>query len=91
MIEDGTHLRLKSLKLSYNLPVQQWGLNSFKSISVYFSGSNLFILSDYRLGDPETSRYGGSDVALEKNVAAGFSRGEYPSTRVLSFGIKAVL
>lgn len=91
MIEDGSHLRLKSLKLAYNLPVQQWGLNSFKSISVYFSGTNLFVLSDYRLGDPETSRYGGSNTAVQRNVAAGFSQGEYPSTRVLSFGIKAVL
>lgn len=85
MIEDGTHLRLKSLKLSYNLPVQQWGLNSFKSLSVYFTGSNLFILSDFRLKDPETSMFGRSNVEL------GFSQGEYPSARILSFGVKAVL
>ncbi|MFH5832134.1 SusC/RagA family TonB-linked outer membrane protein [Halalkalibaculum sp. DA384] len=84
-IEDATHLRLKNLKLSYNLPVEKWGLNSFKNLSVYFSGTNLFILSNFRLNDPETSMFGRS------NVAFGFSQGEYPSARTLSLGIKATL
>lgn len=85
MIEDATHLRLKSVRLSYNLPVQRWGLNGFERLSVYFTGSNLFILSDFRLVDPETSMFGRSNVAL------GFSQGEYPNARILSLGIKAVL
>ncbi len=91
MVEDGTHLRLKSLKLAYNLPVQQWGLNAFNSLSIYFTGSNLFVWSDYTLNDPESSMFGGSGNALERNVALGFAQGEYPSARILSFGIKAVL
>ncbi|MDF9798980.1 TonB-linked SusC/RagA family outer membrane protein [Catalinimonas alkaloidigena] len=85
MIEDGTHMRLKNLKLTYNLPVERWGLNGFKSISVYFTGTNLFVLSDFRLNDPETSMFG------RDNVALGFSQGEYPSARILSLGIKAIL
>lgn len=83
-IEDGSHIRLKSLKLVYNLPVQKMGLNSFKKLSVYFSGSNLFILSEFRLKDPETSMFG------RDNLASGFSQGEYPTSRVLSLGVKAV-
>ena len=48
-IEDGSHLRLKSIKLTYNLPVERMGLDALKKLSVYFSGSNLFVLSDFRL------------------------------------------
>jgi TonB-linked SusC/RagA family outer membrane protein len=85
LIEDATHLRLKNLKLQYNLPVERWGLNGFSQIGIYFTGTNLFVLSNFRLQDPETSMFGQSNVAL------GFSQGEYPSARILSVGIKAVL
>ncbi|WKN33875.1 TonB-dependent receptor [Porifericola rhodea] len=85
MIEDGSHIRLKSLKLTYKLPLDQWGVNTFKDISVYFTGSNLFVLSDFRLKDPETSMFN------RDNIAQGFSSGEYPSSRILSIGVKAVL
>jgi hypothetical protein len=85
LIEDGTHLRLKNVRLSYSLPVSNWGLNAFDRISVYFTANNLFVLSNFRLVDPETSMFGRSNVAL------GFSQGEYPSARIMSLGIKAVL
>lgn len=85
LIEDGTHLRLKNVRLSYSLPVSNWGLDAFDRISVYFTANNLFVLSNFRLVDPETSMFGRSNVAL------GFSQGEYPSARIMSLGIKAVL
>jgi TonB-dependent starch-binding outer membrane protein SusC len=85
LIEDGTHLRLKNVRLSYNLPVSDWGLDAFDRISVYFTANNLFVLSNFRLVDPETSMFGRS------NVAQGFSQGEYPSARIMSLGIRAVL
>ncbi len=84
-IEDATHLRLKNLRLGYSFPVDDWGWNNFSTIEVYFTGSNLFVLSDFRLTDPETSAFGRS------NVAVGFSQGEYPSARVLSLGLRVVL
>lgn len=91
LIEDGTHLRLKSLQLGYDLPLDKLNLNGFQKINVYFSGTNLFILSDFRLIDPETSAFGASNNALQQNVALGVARGEYPSARVFSLGIKIVL
>lgn len=84
-IEDGSHIRLKNIRLSYNIPVEKLGLNSFKNLNVYLSGSNLFVLSNFRLYDPETSMFG------RDNVAGGFSRGEYPNARTVSVGIKATL
>ena len=85
LVEDGSHLRLKNLKFSYNLPIDKWGLTNFQSVNIYFSGTNLFVLSDFRLKDPETSMFGRSNVAL------GFSEGEYPSSRILSLGLKVIL
>ena len=85
MVEDGSHLRLKNLRLNYSLPVQKWGLSGFKDLSVYFSGSNLLLFSDFQLFDPEVSQYGDS------NTAVGFSQGEYPYGRTLTLGIRATL
>ncbi|WP_175550001.1 TonB-dependent receptor [Mariniphaga anaerophila] len=82
-IEDGSHLRLKNLRFTYNLPVKKLGLDKFQSLSVYFSGSNLFLLSNFRLGDPEVNRYG------TDNVVYGYASGEYPHARTLTFGVKA--
>ena len=85
MVEDGSYLRLKNLKLTYNVPTDRVGLNSFKDLAVYFSGTNLLLMSDFRLFDPEVSQYSGS------NVATGFSQGEYPYGRTLTIGIRATL
>lgn len=85
MVEDGSHLRLKNLQLNYSLPVQKWGLTGFKNLDVYFSGSNLLLISNFKLFDPEVSQYGDS------NTAIGFSQGEYPYGRTLTFGVRATL
>lgn len=83
-VEDGSHLRLKNVRLAYNLPVDQMGWKGVKSMSVYVSGTNLLLLSNFRLIDPETSRFGSSGLG---NIAQGFSRGEYPNAKVLSLGL----
>ncbi|WP_084708890.1 SusC/RagA family TonB-linked outer membrane protein [Siansivirga zeaxanthinifaciens] len=83
-VEDGTHLRLKNVKLTYNLPVDKIGWEGVKAMSIYASGTNLLLLSDFRLIDPETSRYGNTGLG---NIAQGFSNGEYPNAKVISIGL----
>ena len=83
MIEDGSHIRLKSLRLGYNVPVDRMGLK-VKGINLYIVGTNLFVLSDFRLKDPETSQFGKDS----DNLSFGFSRGQYPSSRTISVGTK---
>ncbi len=83
MVEDGSHIRLKTVQLSYNLRAEELGIKRVKDIGVYFSGNNLLLISKFRLFDPEVSSYG------QDNIAAGFSAGEYPYGRTLTFGIKA--
>jgi TonB-linked SusC/RagA family outer membrane protein len=83
-VEDGSHLRLKTATLTYNFPVDKMGLKGVKSMSVYASGTNLLLISNFRLIDPETSAYGRTGLG---NVYQGFSSGEYPNAKVLSLGL----
>ncbi len=83
-VEDGSHLRLKTATLTYNFPIDKMGLKGIKSLSVYASGTNLLLISNFRLIDPETSAYGRTGLG---NVYQGFSNGEYPNAKVLSLGL----
>ena len=85
-VEDGSHLRLKTARLTYHLPVDKLGWNGVQNMSVYVSGTNLLLLSNFTLIDPETSRYGRNGLG---NIAQGFSNGEYPNAKVISFGLNA--
>lgn len=76
-LEDASYLRFKNLTLSYDLSdvLRKWahlkGRNS--SMSVYFSGENLFTITDYSGMDPE---------------CGGYDAMKYPVSRVFSFGVK---
>jgi TonB-dependent starch-binding outer membrane protein SusC len=83
-VEDGSHLRLKTATLTYNLPIDKLNWKGVKKMSVYASGTNLLLFSNFRLVDPETSAYGSNGLG---NIAQGFSNGEYPNAKVLSIGL----
>lgn len=82
-IEDGSHLRLKTVRLAYNLPVQKWTNNNMQNMNIYFVGSNLLLLSDFRLIDPEVSQFGTG------NITQGFASGQFPNPRIFTFGLNA--
>lgn len=79
LIEDGSFLRLSTLTVGYTLP-QQW-LHSLgvKSLRLYFSGSNLFILTGYSGYDPE--------VNIQKGLTPGIDNNVTPRSRVYTVGI----
>jgi hypothetical protein len=83
-VEDGSHFRLKTLRLTYNLPVKKLGLKGVDRMSVYATGTNLFLVSKFRLIDPETSKFGRDGLG---NIAQGYSDGEYPNAKVLTLGV----
>ena len=76
-LESASYLRLKNLTLSYDLTdvLQKWShLRERNSrMSVYFSGENLFTITDYSGMDPE---------------CGGWDAMKYPLYRVFSFGVK---
>lgn len=53
-LRDGSFLRLKTLEAGYNYD----GLASLSNIRVYFSCENVFIISAFKLWDPEVGSYG---------------------------------
>jgi TonB-linked SusC/RagA family outer membrane protein len=85
-IEDGSFLRLRTLTLNYNVPVKKVNIqNTFKSINVFVTGRNLWLLSDFKLGDPEVNNFtAGSGFG---SVSQGFAGGAYPYATSISLGV----
>lgn len=54
---DGSFLRMKYLSLGYSLPAPLTKKIGFKSIQVFASGTNLFLLSKFKYYDPELSSF----------------------------------
>lgn len=80
VVEDGSHLRFKTVRLAYTFSLPKWHNN----INLYVVANNLFLFSNFRLIDPETSQIGKSDA--NGNVMQGYAKGEYPSPRTISVG-----
>lgn len=51
-IEDGSYLRLRTISLSYNIPLKS---NIVRNASVYAIATNLFTMTNYLGYDPEFS------------------------------------
>jgi TonB-linked SusC/RagA family outer membrane protein len=67
-IEDGSYIRLRTLSLTFNIPVKEGYL--IKYARIYATGNNLLTVTKYLGYDPEFSSAGnifsqGSDVGLE--------------------------
>jgi len=73
-IEDGSHIRLKTVTLGYNLPKSLLQHVKIISAKIYVSGQNLFTITKYKGFDPEVPVSG-----IDNNV--------YPVTRTISCGI----
>ncbi|MEX1183413.1 MAG: SusC/RagA family TonB-linked outer membrane protein [Gemmatimonadota bacterium] len=57
-IEPGTHTRLQEVSLSYDLPSSLLSAVGAGSASIYATGNNLHIWSDFSYVDPSGSNYG---------------------------------
>lgn len=77
-IEDGSYLRLRTISVTYNLPISGKGI---KSARIYVTGNNVFTITNYLGYDPEFSTNGnvfsqGTDIGLE------------PQFRTIQLGIR---
>lgn len=77
-IEDGSYIRLKSLTLSYDLPLKS---NFLQGINVWLSADNVFTLTKYLGADPEFSAH---NSVLFQGVDAGL----VPLSRSYYLGFK---
>jgi TonB-linked SusC/RagA family outer membrane protein len=67
VISDASYIRLKTLSFSYSFKVK-----GVKSCRVYANAQNLFTITNYKVGDPETPGEL-SVIPLQKTIAAGLS------------------
>lgn len=79
-LENGDYLRLANLSLSYNLPKIS---SQIKSLRVYASVNNAFVITGYKGLDPEVD-LGGLTPGID-------NRQVYPRTRTFMFGVNFTL
>jgi hypothetical protein len=85
-VEDGTYIRGKNIRLTYELPTTwfaQARLTSLSVAKVYVGMTNFFTKTDYTGFDPEISEYSGT------NLQQGFDFGTYPQPRTITVGFTA--
>ncbi len=61
-VEDASYLRLKNIRLAYNIPAKWIGYAKLKKAQFYASAQNLFTITNYSGMDPEVG--GGVDIGF---------------------------
>jgi iron complex outermembrane receptor protein len=83
-VQHGSYLKMANLTLSYNLGKS---VKIFKGASIYVTGQNLFIITNYPGFDPELN----PDFSNNSVPSLGIDGGNYPSSRSIIFGINCSL
>lgn len=63
-VEDGSFIRLKNIKLSYEFKDHLIKNSVIKSFQIYFTGKNLFTLTNYSGMDPEVNYNGSNSIVM---------------------------
>lgn len=83
-VQDGSHIRLKDVRLTYTLPMNLVQKIRLSAASVYLSAYNLFTITGYDGLDPEVGKNSGSEG---NNLYMGVDHGNYPQSRVFTLGV----
>ncbi len=81
-LQDASFLRLKMVRLNYEIPQGIINKLSLKSGSVYISATNLITWTSFMGIDPET---GGTNMTIDD---ARYNRDAFPYSKTFSFGVK---
>jgi hypothetical protein len=81
-VEDASYLRLRSVKIGYNLPGSMTGKFGIERLRLFVQGTNLFTATKYTGTDPEVS-------GVDTNF--GIDAGNYPANRQFLFGVSVGL
>lgn len=89
-VEDGSYLRLRTVTLSYDIPIKKTTLGKYvKSLNIYATGQNLALFSKFKLGDPEVNNFTSASTNNSfGGVSQGFASGQYPYSRSIVTGLK---
>jgi TonB-linked SusC/RagA family outer membrane protein len=80
-VEDGSYLRCSDITLNYVIPKNWLGKSGIKTLSVYASVKNAFILTNYKGYDPEVNSF-----AFD-GLRPGVDMNAYPTPRQIIFGL----
>lgn len=80
-VEDGSYIKLKTLRLSYKFRNLGEKISETTSISLFLLGQNLYTITKYSGLDPEVN-YAGADV-----IRSGVEFFTYPPAKILSIGM----
>lgn len=78
-LHDASLIRLKTLQLSYDL--KNVLPKTFRQCQVYFTGTNLFLITKYNGFDPEVNKEGSNSRVRAKDD------GTYPNARTFALGL----
>ena len=81
-VEDGSFLRLRQAKISYDLPQAVFASTFLQRGTIYIVGTNLFTITDYSGIDPEVNTFGGN-----VSNAQGVDNGTYPGSKTYAIGV----
>lgn len=84
MVEDGSFLRLETLRLGYNIPKSLTTKYKIERAKISFTGQNLFVLNRYSWYDPEVNAARGQN----RQLAPGLDQGSYPRSRFYMLGLE---
>jgi TonB-dependent starch-binding outer membrane protein SusC len=82
-VEDGSFIRLKNIRLSYDLPGHWISAIGMKNAQLYVNATNLITFTKYSGYDPEIGLRNGGNPET-----AGVDAGVYPVTSMFTGGIK---
>jgi len=80
-IEDGSYIRLSSVRLGYSFDFQN--KKYVKQLSLYFSGNNLALITNYKGYDPDVN----SSKDMNNVNSFGIDMTNYPKSRSFIFGV----
>lgn len=80
-VVDATFVRIKTISLAYNLPVDKLGIKWMRSLQMSVAADNAFLFTDYEGYDPEVNSFG------TQNDVKGVDRFAYPSLKGYRVGL----
>lgn len=87
-VKDGSYLRLKELRLTYNFDEKISSKLRLSNLSLFASAYNLLTFTRYNGFDPEVGKVSGTE---SNNLNMGVDHGNYPQARTFTIGFKVIL
>ena len=88
MLQDGSYLRLKELRLTYNFDKKICSKLHIQNLSIFLGAYNLLTFTRYNGFDPEVGKVTGTEG---NNINIGIDHGNYPQSRTVTAGLKVTL